>query len=564
MPVTLQPTTLKYKDGNVFVAADCLKGEKGDPGNPGSPGDPTQLIDDTAGSGATTKVWSADKTNSEVGGVKDRVGALEPAASASDIGKALIAKTVSGGKVTSYEFGTAGAPSADEIVVVSDETPSDPNAMIWFPETQPTGIQVPTYAEHTALLNEISSCLENTGVRIQSDNKSQYFSDCNDAPNNSIYEISNTAQMANSPMGYSISSAAGVYSGTVRSVMGYPNGTLYTFNVSSSTQQFFITNNSASKQIIWFRIKYGSTSAWTDWKLASNVATTSGANFAIRKKLIAPYLDGQGNPTATDTGTPNPQYIADDPYVFNDFDNAPMNSIYQIDLDCDASVMAHNPAPGKSSILITTNFAWDYKHGEMQMCVGLDGSAGSNSFMFWRYGYYAAGQVYNFTPWSRVATAVPWELIREDTFTNATEEDHIITVDGNNQAFELTDVVLMFETPKQDTQASRGDYGGMRFYYGSGSNDFIALYADSWTQNADANANGCYGIIRKEDGLVFSEVVRKAETSVGGSPRVYYKTGFTGTTQGIQAIDNFAVNKINIRAVTGTGHYKLYGKRKLT
>lgn len=109
MPVTLQPTTLKYKNGNTFVAADCLKGDQG------SPGDPTQLIDDTAGSGDTGKVWSADKTSSEVGGVKDRVGALEPAASATDIGKALIVKTVSDGKATSYEFGTAGGGGGHDI-----------------------------------------------------------------------------------------------------------------------------------------------------------------------------------------------------------------------------------------------------------------------------------------------------------------------------------------------------------------------------------------------------------------------------------------------------------------
>ena len=412
------------------------------------------------------------------------------------------------------------------------------------------------------LKTDLDSRLNNTGVRIQSSNKSQYFSDCNDAPNNSIYEISNSAQMANSPMGYDLSSAAGVYSGTVRSVMGYPNGTLYTFKVGNATQQFFLTNNSSSRQILWFRTKYGQNYAWSDWKLASNVATTSGANFMIRKKFIAPYLDGEGNPTATDTGTPNPQYIADDPFIFDDFDNAPMNSIYQIDLDCDASVMANNPAPGKSSILITTNFAYDYKHGEMQLCVGLDGSVGANSFMFWRYGYYGAGQVYHFTPWSRVATEVPWELIREDTFTNATEADHIITADGNNQAFELTDVVLMFETPKQDTASAKGDYGAIRFYYTE--NDYVMGYPGAWTQNANANANGIHFIVEDKNGLVFCEFTNKAETNSGGAMRIPYREGFSGSAQGIRPISNFAVSKINIRAVTGTGHYKLYGKRKQT
>ena len=30
MPVTIQPTTLKYKDGNTYVSADCLRGEPTD------------------------------------------------------------------------------------------------------------------------------------------------------------------------------------------------------------------------------------------------------------------------------------------------------------------------------------------------------------------------------------------------------------------------------------------------------------------------------------------------------------------------------------------------------
>lgn len=44
----------------------------------------------------------------EVADLKSAMGTLEPAATSSDVGKALIAKTVSGGKVTEYEFGAAG------------------------------------------------------------------------------------------------------------------------------------------------------------------------------------------------------------------------------------------------------------------------------------------------------------------------------------------------------------------------------------------------------------------------------------------------------------------------
>lgn len=256
-------------------------------------------------------------------------------------------------------------------------------------------------------------CIKNTGVRIQSSNKAQYFSDCDNAPNNSIYEIASSAQMAHSPMGYGMSSAASTYDGTIRSVMGYPDGTLYTFNVANTKQQIFITNRNGSggtqgsTQILFFRVKAGNSYPWTDWTMASNVVSPSASNFAIRKVFIAPYLDGEGNPTATDTGISNPQYI-NDPYIFNDFDNAPHNSMYQIDLDCDATVMAHNPEPGKSSVLVTMNFGYKTPHGTIQFCIGLDGNAGSGSFMYWRYGYQASGGVMTFTPWSKASdVAVP-------------------------------------------------------------------------------------------------------------------------------------------------------------
>ena len=68
MPVTIMPATMKHRDGNTFVAADCIKG---DPGTPGSPGDPTLLIDDTTMS--QSKTWSSSKTNTELGGKADKI-----------------------------------------------------------------------------------------------------------------------------------------------------------------------------------------------------------------------------------------------------------------------------------------------------------------------------------------------------------------------------------------------------------------------------------------------------------------------------------------------------------
>ena len=75
MPITIYPTTLKYKNGSTFQSADCLRGEQG---IQGIPGDPTELIDDTAGTGDTDKTWSADK-----------VSKIVPAVTSADNGKFL-------------------------------------------------------------------------------------------------------------------------------------------------------------------------------------------------------------------------------------------------------------------------------------------------------------------------------------------------------------------------------------------------------------------------------------------------------------------------------------------
>ena len=83
----------------------------------------TDLIDDTAGDGDTDKVWSADKTAEEVSSLSSAIAPFPSSASAGDVGKFLKAKTVSGGKVTEYEFGSGGgggSSGADEWLEKND------------------------------------------------------------------------------------------------------------------------------------------------------------------------------------------------------------------------------------------------------------------------------------------------------------------------------------------------------------------------------------------------------------------------------------------------------------
>ena len=86
--------------GHKHIAFGIPKGDKGDPG------DPTELIDDTTP--ASNKTFSSSKVNQDLGGVLNAINILQPEASASDVGKALLVKTVENGKPTSYEYGEAG------------------------------------------------------------------------------------------------------------------------------------------------------------------------------------------------------------------------------------------------------------------------------------------------------------------------------------------------------------------------------------------------------------------------------------------------------------------------
>lgn len=90
--------TITYTNGNSYTTTS-IRGEKGEPGD--------APIDDT--STAADRVWSAQKVNE----LKSAIDKLTPDATASDVGKAIIVKTVADGKPTSYEYGEAGGGGVD-------------------------------------------------------------------------------------------------------------------------------------------------------------------------------------------------------------------------------------------------------------------------------------------------------------------------------------------------------------------------------------------------------------------------------------------------------------------
>ena len=159
----------------------------------------------------------------------------------------------------------------------------------------------------------------------------------------------------------------------------------------------------------------------------------------------------------------------------------------------------------------------------------------------------------------------PWELIREDTFTNAEASEYAISTDDNGEAFELTELVFLFETPKQNTESALGSYGSIYAHFNRGSAKKVECV--QYTQAANASAHGCGMIIKRDGNLI--EMSRLQNNAVGNTMNVGYRYGesfpdIAATSDRVSyALDDDSyIWKIRIASVLGTGHYKLYGRRK--
>ena len=160
----------------------------------------------------------------------------------------------------------------------------------------------------------------------------------------------------------------------------------------------------------------------------------------------------------------------------------------------------------------------------------------------------------------------PWELINEETFTNETEADYIITTDLNGNAFELTDAILLFETPTQETEAKCSCV--VRYYF-YGVNNYIATESYSYTQSSNATATGFVSAFEQKQKMLHTWSIARATTSNNGGYMSRYGVNFgmplgrSGDRISYALLDEpIYCHQISILNVTGTGHYRLYGKRK--
>lgn len=155
----------------------------------------------------------------------------------------------------------------------------------------------------------------------------------------------------------------------------------------------------------------------------------------------------------------------------------------------------------------------------------------------------------------------PWELIRADTGTNATETDVDITVDGNGNAFELTDFRIVFWTPTQETEAKVADFGKITAHRkGESSSSVDTLYIGAYTQAESATSRVSAGQILQSDGMIQRESWKNGTNNSEKSSISIIRDTETGTTLWQFATKSY--DSIKIGKVTGTWGYRLYGKRK--
>ena len=154
----------------------------------------------------------------------------------------------------------------------------------------------------------------------------------------------------------------------------------------------------------------------------------------------------------------------------------------------------------------------------------------------------------------------PWELIREDTVTNATEANIDITVDGNGNPFELTDCLLQFDTPTQETQSSLN--GGVQLYHGVGYLNRFNAEVGTYTQAANATGRGAF-VSYTQEGILIKIGSRGAALS-GNLGALYYRQSTQEKASGIyynSTGETLNIIRAVITNVTGTMHYRLFGRR---
>lgn len=153
----------------------------------------------------------------------------------------------------------------------------------------------------------------------------------------------------------------------------------------------------------------------------------------------------------------------------------------------------------------------------------------------------------------------PWELIREDSITNATEGDLTINVDDDGQPFELTDVrgIIWFPTQENESKITNGT---VTFY--SGANLVAALAVDVRTNAVNATKCGAYIMLEQKHGMIHTKSTSWHNSSVMGTVRMTMRMEDDQPTYPFIISNEVGITSVGLKKITGTLNYRIYGRRK--
>lgn len=216
---------------------------------------------------------------------------------------------------------------------------------------------------------------------LTSNNLTTYFpnSSFNDAKPNTIYGIFDSSLLTDGPVGDE-------WTGTADRSAGGIRGTLYTLSqavshdaMQTGLAQIFVgwRNTNYSPTLSYRIATYSSGSySWSNWSKFEQNGYLHSSNVIV--------------------------YGGSMDKSFDDMNNMPSNTIYQLDLNLDGSDAAHtlanHPAPGVSCVAMCYAFSYTSQHGKVQTVYTIDGR------LYWRYGYLQAHNDYRWTAWNQVVS----------------------------------------------------------------------------------------------------------------------------------------------------------------
>jgi len=159
----------------------------------------------------------------------------------------------------------------------------------------------------------------------------------------------------------------------------------------------------------------------------------------------------------------------------------------------------------------------------------------------------------------------PWELIREDSVTNATEDAVYISVDGNGNAFEISSMRLLIWTPAQETTAILGGWGAVTLFKNNSTVMATNLYNTASSKTVNPSDSRVAGFLQIEYSGGMAFLSQYNYTNLNGYANLTMKT-YVDTSLGYYPFrlnPDFGIDKIKIHSITGTISFRLYGRRKV-